>query len=43
MNTITRASESRGLALRDQINRLFEDNFTHDRSNHADLASWRQP
>src|ERR1700720_958306 len=40
MNTITRASESRGLALRHQINRLLEDNFTHDRSNHADLASW---
>ena len=40
MNATTRAPESRGLALRDQINRLFEDNFTRDRSNHADLASW---
>ncbi len=41
MNTITRWDQSRGLAsLQDQVNRLFEDNFTRDRSGHAELATW---
>jgi len=41
MNTITRWDQSRGLtSLRDQVNRLFEDSFTRDRSGHADLATW---
>jgi HSP20 family protein len=40
MNTITRWNQSRGwTSLQDQVNRLFEDNFTRDRS-HADLATW---
>jgi HSP20 family protein len=41
MNTLTRWDQSRGLtSLQDQVNRLFEDNFTRDRSGHADLATW---
>ena len=41
MNTITRWEQSRGLpALQDQVNRLFEDNFSRDRSGHADMATW---
>jgi hypothetical protein len=41
MNTITRGDQSRGLtSLQEQVNRLFEDNFTRDRSGHADLATW---
>src|SRR6202795_4896875 len=40
MNTIARWDQSRGLTLRDQVNRLFDDNFTRDRSGHADLATW---
>jgi HSP20 family protein len=40
MNTITRRDQSRGFTLQDQVNRLFEDSFTHDRSGHADLATW---
>src|SRR5713226_8186787 len=44
MNTITRWDPSRGLtSLQDQVNRLFEDNFTRDRSAHADLAAWAPP
>jgi HSP20 family protein len=44
MNTITRWDQSRGLtSLQDQVNRLFEDNFTRDRSSHADLATWAPP
>ena len=44
MNTLTRWDQSRGLtSLQDQVNRLFEDNFTRDRSGHADLASWAPP
>ena len=44
MNTITRWDQSRGLtSLQDQLNRLFEDNFTRDRSAHADLATWAPP
>jgi HSP20 family protein len=44
MNTITRWDQSRGLtSLQDQVNRLFEDNFTRDRSGHADLAAWAPP
>jgi HSP20 family protein len=44
MNTITRWEQSRGWpSLQDQINRLLEDNFTRDRSGHADLAAWAPP
>src|SRR5712692_1523304 len=44
MNTITRWDQSRGLtSLQDQVKRLFEDNFTRDRSAHADLAAWAPP
>src|ERR1700674_2538789 len=44
MNTITRWDQSRGLtALQDQVNRLFEENVTRDRSGHADLATWAPP
>ena len=44
MNTITRWDQSHGLtALQDQVNRLFEGNFTPDRSGHADLATWAPP
>jgi HSP20 family protein len=44
MNTITRWDQSRGLtSLQDQVNRLFEDNFTRDRAGHADLATWAPP
>jgi HSP20 family protein len=44
MNTITRWDQSRGLtSLQDQVNRLFEDNLTRDRSGHADLATWAPP
>jgi HSP20 family protein len=40
MNTTARWEHSRGSMLQDQVNRLFEDSFTRDRSNHADLATW---
>jgi HSP20 family protein len=40
MNTITRRDQSRGLTLQDEVNRLFEDNFTRERTGHADLATW---
>jgi HSP20 family protein len=40
MNTITRRDQSRSLALQDEVNRLFEDNFTRERAGHADLAAW---
>ena len=41
MNAITRWEQSRGLPfLQDQVNRLFEDNFSRDRSGHADMATW---
>jgi HSP20 family protein len=40
MNTITRRVQSRGLTLQDEVNRLFEDNFTRERSGHAELATW---
>jgi len=40
MNTITRRDQPRGLTLQDEVNRLFEDNFTSERSGHADLATW---
>jgi HSP20 family protein len=44
MNTVTRWDQSRGLtSLQDQVNRLFEGNFTRDRSDHADLATWAPP
>ena len=40
MSTLTRWDQSRGLTLRDQVNRLFEDNFTRDLLGRADLATW---
>jgi len=41
MNTITRWSPSRGVTtLQDQVNRLFEDNFTRGLAGQADLATW---
>ena len=44
MNTVTRWDQPRGLtSLQNQVNRLFEDNFTRDRSGHADLAAWAPP
>ena len=43
MNTITRRDQSRGLTLQDEVNRLFEDNFTRERSGYADLATWAPP
>jgi HSP20 family protein len=43
MNTITRRDQSRGLTLQDEVNRLFEDNFTRERTGHADLATWTPP
>ncbi len=43
MNTITRRDQSRGLTLQDEVNRLFEDNFTRERSGHTDLATWAPP
>jgi HSP20 family molecular chaperone IbpA len=43
INTITRRDQSRGLTLQDEVNRLFEDNFTRERSGHADLATWAPP
>jgi len=43
MNTITRRDQSRGLTLQDEVNRLFEDNFTRERYGHADLATWAPP
>jgi HSP20 family protein len=39
--TVTRWEPFRGLnTLQEQVNRLFEDNFTRSRSGHAELASW---
>jgi len=44
MNTVTRGDQGRGsTSLQDQVNRLFEDNFTRDRTGHADLATWVPP
>src|SRR6202163_3026138 len=44
MSTTARWEQSRGsTSLQDQVNRLFEDNFTRDRSGHADLATWAPP
>ena len=43
MNTVTRRDQPRGLTLQDEVNRLFEDNFTRERSGHADLATWAPP
>jgi HSP20 family protein len=40
MNTITRRDHSRSLTLQDEVNRLFENNFTRERAGHADLATW---
>lgn len=40
MNTITRRDPSRGFTLQEQVNRLFDDNFTRDRSAQSDLATW---
>jgi hypothetical protein len=30
MNAIVRRDQSRGVTLQDQVNRLFEDNFTRE-------------
>lgn len=45
MSTMTRRDQPRGWTslLQDQVNRLLEDNFTRDRSGHADLATWAPP
>src|SRR5260370_23051667 len=44
MNTVTRWDQSRGLtSLQEQVIRLFEDNATSDRLDHADLATWAPP
>ena len=43
MNTITRRDQSRVLTLQDEVNRLFEDNFTRNRSGQSDLATWAPP
>ena len=44
MNTIARWDQSRGSgSLQDQVNRLFEGNFTRDSSGQADLATWAPP
>jgi HSP20 family protein len=40
MNNIARWEQSRGLTLQDQMNRLFDDTFTRERSGRADLATW---
>jgi len=40
MNSIARWEQSRGLTLQDQMNRLFDDTFTRERSGRADLATW---
>ena len=43
MNLIAR-DQSRGLtSLQDQVNRLFEENVTRDRTGNADLATWAPP
>ena len=45
MNTMTRWDQPRAWSsfLQGPVNRLFEDNFTRDRSGHADLATWEPP
>ena len=45
MNTMTRWDQPRACSsfLQGPVNRLFEDNFTGDRSGHADLATWAPP
>jgi HSP20 family protein len=40
MNTTTHRDQVRGLTLQNAVNRLFDDSFIRDRSNHADLATW---
>jgi HSP20 family protein len=41
MSTITRWEPSRGVtSLQDQVNRLFEDTLTRNRTGQADLATW---
>src|ERR1700694_4200670 len=41
MSAIARWDQSRGsTSLQDQVNRLFESNFTRGRSGQADLATW---
>jgi len=40
MNAITHRDQSLGLTLQDQVNRLFDDNFTRNRSSQSDLATW---
>ena len=45
MNTMTRWDQPRACSsfLQGPVNRLFEDNFTGDRSGHADLATSAPP
>ena len=45
MNTMTRWDQPHGWPsfLQGQVNRLLEENFTRDRSGHADLATWAPP
>ena len=41
MSNLARLDQSRGYTtLQEQVNRLFENTFTHDRSGLADLATW---
>src|SRR6202521_1581212 len=40
MNPIARWDQSGSASLQDQVNRLFEGNFTRDRAGRADLATW---
>jgi HSP20 family protein len=41
MSAIARWDQSRGsTSLQDQVNRLFESNFTRNHSGQADLATW---
>ena len=40
MNTITRRDPSLGLAVQEEVNRLFEGNLTRERLGHAELATW---
>ena len=40
MNTLTRWDQACGSALQEEMSRLFEGNFTRDRSGHVELAAW---
>jgi HSP20 family protein len=43
MSSVARWDQSRALTIQDQVNRLFEGNFTRSGSGHAELASWAPP